>query len=72
MKRREQQAGRDALPAHLMAYEPDPLAMSAAEWEAGYEAFQAARQQWAGDHGLDVAELPPHRVGDAPFDLSTI
>lgn len=71
MKRREQ-AGRDALPAHLMAYEPDPLSMSAAEWEAGYGAFQAARQRWADDHGVDVEDLPPYRVGDAPFDLSAI
>lgn len=72
MKRREQQAGRDALPAHLLAYAPDPLSMSAAEWGAGYEAFRAARQRWADDRGMDVADLPSYRVGDAPFDARSI
>lgn len=72
MKRREQQAGRDALPASLLAYTPDPLSMSAAVWEAGYEAFRAARLRWADDHGLDVEDLPDYRVGDAPFDSSAI
>lgn len=55
-----------------MAYEPDPLSMSATEWETGYEAFQAARQRWADDRRLDVADLPHYRVGDAPFDYSSI
>lgn len=72
MKRRERHTGPDALPAHLMAYEPDPLSMSAAVWEAGYEAFQAARRRWADDRRVDVEDLPPYRVRDAPFDPSSI
>jgi len=71
VKRREPLAG-DQLPVGLLAYNPDPMRLSALDWDAGFEAFKVARQRWADEHGLDVADLPPYRVGDAPFDPTAI
>ncbi len=70
MKRREQRAGE--LPVDLLAYNPDPMRLSASDWDAGLEAFKGARQQWADRHGIDVDELPAYTVGDGPFDPTAI
>jgi lysophospholipase L1-like esterase len=71
VKRREGQAG-DQLPVDLLAYNPDPMRLSASDWDAGFEAFKDARQQWADRHGIDVDDLPSYTVGDAPFDPTAI
>ena len=72
MRRRDPHTGRDALPASLSAYEPDPRSLSAEAWEDGYRTFLAARQRWADHRRIDVDDLPDWRIGDAPFDGSDI
>ncbi len=70
MRRREPMTGQ--LPANLLAYQPDPRWMTAAEWDAGFEAFRVARQRWADRHGIALDELPPYTVGDGPFDPTMV
>lgn len=70
MKRRVAAAAAGTPPANLMSY--DPPTLDAAEWEAGFDRWQADRARWARGHYIEPADLPPARIADAPFDPSLV
>lgn len=63
----------EQLPAELVTFDGDPY-RTATTWQAAFDEFHAARDEWARQHGLGSSyDLPLRYVGRrCPFDASQI
>ncbi|MGO9382178.1 MAG: hypothetical protein ACLP4W_08780 [Mycobacterium sp.] len=62
----------EAPPAELLTFHGRRY-VTAAEWEAAFAAFHAARAEWLAGHGVSEFDAPGYTVdGDCPFDKTAL
>lgn len=71
--RRRHSDETEQMPADLVTFDGDPY-RTATTWQAAFDEFHDAREEWAKQHGLESSyDLPLRYVGRAcPFDPAAI